>query len=221
MFKYYLMGNIFKDKYFITNYYPYIFAREFYSGNPFKTNKPFCCSSGTSSGWVNYYKWDLSELNRMLECQLSFFKERILKISDYGERSIEDKTDYTKIEMREQNMITEHVWDRYEEFETIETDIELKDGDTVKIQDKDYKVLYKFNKDLKRHELYIDFEIKIDIDEELKKKCKDTLIEINNIIKEHNDFIKKVKPVPPPIKVVYEDGGLLNKIKNLFKGKHE
>jgi hypothetical protein len=103
----------------------------------------------------------------------------------------------------------------YEEFDTIETDIELRDEETIKIQDKDYKVLYKFNKDLNRHELYLDdYEIRIEIDDKLKKQCEDKVSELNKQIEEYNKMINKPA-------VISEDVGILNKIKSWFNRKCE
>jgi hypothetical protein len=149
----------------------------------------------------------------------------------------ENEQDYKdKHKVHEQKLLAKHVFDRYEEFDTTETDIELRDGETIKINDEDYKVEYKFNKNLQRHELYIDYEIRIEIDEELKKQCEDQVYEINKRISEHNKMIdeskvviderfknyikSKNKPEPPPVKVV---GGksILNEIKSWFTRKHE
>jgi hypothetical protein len=48
------------------------------------------------------------------------------------------------------NIEYKEVFDRYEEFDFIETDREFKDRDIITIKDKEYSISYKFNKDLNK-----------------------------------------------------------------------
>lgn len=179
MYEYYLIGNVYKDEYVTTNR---CFVSK-YRGNPYL--KPIY---QTFYGfYVNNWEYDLRQIN------MSLIVNNLIESNTRYCSNIEkykDETDYkNKHKIEERKMIAMHNWDRYEEFNTIETDIELRDGETIKIDDTDYKVLYKFNKNLKRHELYIDYEIKIEVDEELKKQCEENLAELNMKIEEYNKSI--------------------------------
>lgn len=44
------------------------------------------------------------------------------------------------------------------------------------------------------------------------------LEDIRTFIKNQRNDIVKIKPTPPPVKVVFDDGGISNKIKSWFKG---
>jgi len=214
MFKYYLMGNVYKDKYIVNNRY---FVSE-YRGNPFEK----IVHPNYYGFYMNNWEYNLTQQN--IELILNNRVEDNARYCSTVEK-YKDEIDFkNKHKVHEQNMITIHNWDRYEDFNIIETDIELRDGETVKIDDKDYKVLYKYNKNLERHELYINYETNIEVDEELKKQCKENLTELNTRIEEYNKSIDRlVISLDERFEnyVKSEDGGILNKIKSWFTIKHE
>lgn len=183
MYKYYLMGNVYKDKYIVTNR---CFVSE-YRGNPSEK----ITHSNYYSFYIDTWEYNLTQSNIEL-----IINNRIEDNSRYCStiEKYKDEIDFkNKHKIRKENMITVHNWEKYEDFNIIETDIELRDGETVKIDDKDYKVLYKYNKNLERHELYINYEAKIEVDEELKKQCEEKLAELNTRIEEYNKSIDKLE----------------------------
>jgi hypothetical protein len=224
------MGKVYKDNYIVSNYIENesIYDTYYYYRNMF-------------SGWDFYNNIENVEYENILKDSLYDIKRRT---SDYDigwcGRRYKDENDYIEKHLiRPLYFSAEHRFDKYEEFDTIETDIELRDDETIKIQGKSYQVQYEFNKDLNRHELYLNYEVRIEENEILKEKCKLKYDELCKKVEEYNkqvketeiiidnrfeNFIKpnnKQKPTPPPVKVVYEDGGLLNKIKSWFNKKHE
>lgn len=216
MFEYYLIGKVYKETYeiYLTSYYSIV-------------NDAMLCGNRTS------YDLNTLKTDNIMSC----LKEAVNYKCDYESKfyKYDDESDYKeKHKLQKQLIYNVDVFDRCEEFDYIETDREFRDNETVKIDGQDYAIQYKYNKELRRHELYLDYTIKTEIDEVLKKNCEDKIFELNKQIDEYNKLIDmsevivdrkfrnyiqlKDKPTPPLVKVVYEDGGILNKIKNWFKG---
>lgn len=184
MFRYHLIGNVYKDQYVISN-----FKEDKYKGNPF-SNKDVVL--GIVYGEITRNR-DFNIISLDID---SFIYNESKQTNEYCNNIYDKYYKYENIEhykkkhkIQKEELSTNHVWDRYEEFDAMETDIELKDSDTIKIQNKDYKVLYKFNKDLKRHELYLDYEINIEIDSDLKKQCEEIIETVNRRIDEYNKTV--------------------------------
>ncbi|EGT3606798.1 hypothetical protein FKF97_10365 [Clostridium perfringens] len=122
---------------------------------------------------------------------------------------------------------------KYKEFKTIITDLELRDGETVRIGNKDYKVKYKYNDDKQQNELYIEKVIETIIDEEELEHAKQVC---NGVVKrilrynrkqqtkeqkekqEEKEKAIKDKQMSKDIKQG-KSKSLLEKIKLFFKGE--
>jgi len=219
MFKYYLIGKVYKENYeiYLMSYY--------YTSYIYNT---------LSENRTSYELSSLEKINIM-----DILKESINDKCSYYETSpwnwckYDNELDYKeKHKIQKRSMHNVDTFDRYEEFDCIETDREFRDNEIIKIDEQDYTIEYKYNKELNRHELYLDYTIRTEVDEKLKKDCKDKICETNNQIEKYNktiddsevtidkrfkNYIKpEDKPTPPPAKVVYEDGGILNKVKSWF-----
>lgn len=79
----------------------------------------------------------------------------------------------------------------YKEIAVIETDIELRDGETIHIEGKDYNVKYVFNSDTKQHELYIDKIVETIVDQESLKHAKKVCNEVIKKILRYNKEIDR------------------------------
>lgn len=89
-------------------------------------------------------------------------------------------------------MIRQHLFTgKFKEITTITTDIELRDGETIKINNREYKVRYKFNVDKKQHELYIDKVVELIVDEKLLKHAKIVCNEVIKKIIRYNRQVEK------------------------------
>lgn len=86
---------------------------------------------------------------------------------------------------------------KYKEFKTIITDLELRDNETIRIENKDYRVKYKYNDDKKQNELYIDKIVETIIDEEELKHAKKVCNGVVKKIIKHNKDIKEKKNETP------------------------
>lgn len=94
---------------------------------------------------------------------------------------------------------------RYALIKTIDTDREFKDGDLFTYNNNDYKVIYKYNSDKDRHELYINYTCELIIDGELDNKINKLIEETNELIKNHNgDIEKQIKEIIKEPKIIHE-----------------
>ena len=81
----------------------------------------------------------------------------------------------------------------YKECFTIKSEREFKTGDIISYMNNDYKVKYKYNKELEQHQLYIDYDIEvIKISEDIIYKCRSNFDEIYKY-KEQQEESKKFK----------------------------
>lgn len=85
---------------------------------------------------------------------------------------------------------------KYKEFKIITTDLELRDGETIRIENEDYKVKYKYNDDKKQNELYIDKVIETIVDEEKLKHAKKVCNGVVKKIIKHNKDIEEKYETP-------------------------
>ena len=110
----------------------------------------------------------------------------------------------------------------YREFKIITTDLELRDGETIRIENKDYKVKYKYNDDKKQNELYIDKVIETIIDEEelkhAKKVCNGVVKKIIRHNKEiYKKKIEKMKESTNKLQTTNRNKNIVDRKENIFK----
>lgn len=174
--KYHIIGNIYKDKYVICN----CAYSDFYSKKPYTKDKIRNYSEGVGGSWANYYEYDLDKLN------VDFF---MYSIESYGKhREGENKRKINKIDI-----LTNHEWVECGEVFAIESDREFRSGEKIKLGEKEYEIIYRYNTELKRHELYIDYDISIEKDCKLEARCKNKLTEINRLIEKYNEVSIKTE----------------------------
>lgn len=221
MFEYHLIGNVYKENYefYLTSYY---YTSLIYNN----------LSENRTSYDFNSMKIEdiMSSLKDAVADKCNYYETRTWNFSKY-----DDELDYKdKHKLHKQSINNVNIFDRYEEFDCIGTDREFRDNETIKIDEQDYIIQYKYNKELKRHELYLDYTIKVEIDEELKKQCEDKISELNKQIEEYNKVIDEsevvvdsrfknytVNIVETPPALESEQKSILNKIKSWFSKKHE
>lgn len=201
--KYYLIGNVNKKIY--KSYYDEIY--DLMSEN---------------SAWKSFRKLNFETMNveeLFMEClrvNTYEFTKRNIKAEDskyYKYKDIEEYKNLRRIEIVDKlPIVTE--FDYNEDIDVITTERQFKDGDIIKYKEEDYQVKYKYNKDLERHELYINYEIKAIEDKNLKRSCENKLEELNKKIKEYN---KEVDAEEVEIDERFEEHSKLNtmKIKDL------
>lgn len=182
MFKYYLIGNVYKENYeiYLTSYY--------YTSYIYNTLSE------------NRNSYDLTSLETI--DIMETLKDAMIDKCNYYETSpwnwckYDNELDYKeKHKIQKQSIYNNSTFDIYEEFDYIETDREFRDDETIKINEDDYIIKYKYNKELKRHELYLDYTIKTEVDEELKKACEDKINDINKQIEKHNNLIDELEVI--------------------------
>lgn len=110
----------------------------------------------------------------------------------------------------------------YREFKIITTDLELRDGETIRIENKDYKVKYKYNDDKKQNELYINKVIETIVDEEelkhAKKVCDGVVKKIIKYNKEiYKKKIEKMKETTNKLKTTNRNKNIVDRKENIFK----
>lgn len=109
---------------------------------------------------------------------------------------------------------------KYEELDTIESERQFQTGDIVKLtnnegKDEEWEIKYRYNNDLKRHELLIDKVITTIEDMELLQEATIKLVELNTLIEHHS---QTAKVVTTPLELE-EETSLGKKIKKLLRGK--
>lgn len=109
---------------------------------------------------------------------------------------------------------------KYEELDTIESERQFQTGDIIKMtnsegKDEEWEIKYRYNNDLKRHELLIDKVITTIEDMKFLQEATVKLTELNALI-EH--YSKTAKVVTTPLELE-EETSLGKKIKKLLRGK--
>jgi len=219
MFEYHLIGNVYKDEYVVTNLI-HDKSTEIFSGKPsdisneqFPIYNNYCFTEvdkyyspmtyhDPNNHYISYpfitietpYKYNLDELvldkflNQLKsksDCNNNRYCSKYKDIYDY-----KDKHKISHIKL-----IVNHVWEKYDEFDTIKTDREFRDNEIIKLDGKDYHSTYKFNKELNRHELHVNYDGIFEIDKKSKEKCETTVEELNFMIDKYNQDIDNTEVV--------------------------
>lgn len=189
MYTYHIYGKIYKEEYyFVNNYIRYSF-----------------------NGWNTY----------------SYAIHTHITSEELFERIKQNNVDFYTLDKPKAINISEYIYGKkpillkrfgfagtYKEIAVIETDIELRDDETIHIDGKDYNVKYVFNSDTKQHELYINKNVETIIDQESLKHAKKVCNEvIKKIIRYNKEIDKQVNLKDRIIRKCNDNGN--NKIDNL------
>lgn len=142
--------------------------------------------------WCNWYDLEYYLGNNNTEDEIFgriLIEQKFLQ--DIGRCYEDNKNQKILISLPEKWFWRDYKFVEYKEFKIITTDLELRDGETIRIENKDYKVKYKYNDDKKQNELYIDKVIEIIVDEEESKYAKMVCNGVVKKIIKHNKEIEK------------------------------
>lgn len=144
--------------------------------------------------WCDWYDLEYYLGNNNTEDEIFSYiliKQKFLK--DIGRYYNNNKNQKILISLPEKWFWKDYKFVEYREFKIIATDLELRDGETIRIENKDYRVKYKYNDDKKQNELYIDKIVETIIDEEELKHAKKVCNGVVKKIIRHNKEIYKKK----------------------------
>lgn len=170
MYTYHVYGNIYQEKYYFVNDY----------FNPYKA--------------MHYDKWDVWNYPIYIYSNSEDIFNSI-KIHNTGRnRSMGNRhINIDEYVYGKEPILLKRIGftDTYKEIAVIETDIELRDDETIHIEGKDYNVKYVFNSDTNQHELYIDKIAETIVDKESLKHAKKVCNEVIKKIIRYNKEIDK------------------------------
>lgn len=176
MYEYFLMGKVYKENYLVSNY-------------PTKINFPKNNYNWLDERWSPFY-FNIKDTDSNIILIKTIPINYIYRSSD----KYKDKEDYINKNriVTELYFITSNEFDKYEEFDSIKCDREFRDNEEIKIDDKNYSIKYRYNKNLKRHELCLDdYIVRTEVDKDLKKACEEKFSDFKRRIEEYNKQVRE------------------------------